>query len=264
MKLYSITNWGKHYETHETKKLVALKWVPFPNKHDGLTFRKLGTERDSAALFGAWVLIAQIASKSDSGDRGRLIRNGNPMTARDMALVTGFPEKDFQRALDYFTQPAIGWMNVEIYQLDLPLSPENPAEIGQNLPLYGREGKGIEGKGKKEVGRAAVAAPASDSEWLAELGSSEAYRGINVATEFAKMRVWCGVHKKPASKQRFVAWLNRAEKPMQATAAYRPAPADGPRNWRATLKRLYPETTYDAAWGSLPESTRREIQLESQ
>lgn len=141
MKIYSIRDWAENFETHETRKFVWLKWVPFPNKHDGLTFRKIGTEKNAAELFAAWVLIVQIASKSERGQRGRLCRNGTAMTARDMALVTGFPEKIFATALNYFTQPSIGWMIAEEYQTELPLSPgvsgDSPATSGEspgNLP----------------------------------------------------------------------------------------------------------------------------------
>lgn len=264
MKLYSIKDWATCYETHETKKLVALRWVPIPNKHDGLTFRQIGQEKRAADLFAAWVLMVQLASKSDKNHRGQLVRNGRPMSARDMSITTGFPESIFSAALAYFSQESVGWIIAEDFNLELPLSPgepgESPGEPGlspENLPLNGREWK--EGNGRKEVGRAAVAAPTSDSEWLAELQTNPAYNGISVATEFAKMRAWCSANKKQPTRRRFVNWLNRAEKPMQTTAAYRPVVQDGPPNWRASLARLRPGNTYDGSWSALPESLKKEI-----
>jgi hypothetical protein len=74
------------------------------------------------------------------------------------------------------------------------------------------------------------------------------------------MQAWCSANRKQPSRRRFVNWLNRAEKPMQPTAAYRPMAKDGPTGWRDTLRSLYPDNTHDGAWGTLPESLRKVIE----
>jgi hypothetical protein len=75
----------------------------------------------------------------------------------------------------------------------------------------------------KEVRRKASAPTAkrSDSDqstWVEELKASPAYDGIAVEKEFHKMLEWCRVNRKQATRRRFVAWLNRIEQPLTATA----------------------------------------------
>lgn len=70
---------------------------------------------------------------------------------------------------------------------------------------------------KSEGRKAAVAAPTSD-EWIAGLACHPAYVGIDVRLQFQKMLVWCGENKKPASRRRFVNWLNRCDRSISAGA----------------------------------------------
>lgn len=110
--LYQIAHWDEHFETSETRKLKSLSWVPTPDKHDGLGFRRLAAEKDACELFGAWNLILQIASRGRPGSRGRLARDGVGLSAADLALMTGFPERIFTRALEFFSHPRQGWLVV--------------------------------------------------------------------------------------------------------------------------------------------------------
>ncbi len=119
MKLYRITNWGELFETGESRKVKDPKWFPMPNRHDGLSFRRLALEPDGASLYGAWVMILQVASRRPRGTRGELSKNGVPLTAKDLSVITGFPTELFERALAYFSDPAQGW-----------LIAEDPAESG--------------------------------------------------------------------------------------------------------------------------------------
>lgn len=113
MSLYRITDWDVHFETDETRKRESLRWVPMPNKHDGLGFRLVASQRNAAELYAAWVLMLQIASKAKRGQRGVLARDGEALTADDMAIMTGFPKDGFARALTFFTQKKVGWITVE-------------------------------------------------------------------------------------------------------------------------------------------------------
>jgi hypothetical protein len=50
MKLYKITDWARAYETHETRKLAALRWVPIPNaqdEHDAHSFNTLASANNA-------------------------------------------------------------------------------------------------------------------------------------------------------------------------------------------------------------------------
>jgi hypothetical protein len=54
----------------------------------------------------------------------------------------------------------------------------------------------------------------ADDEFVAELGKRAAYAGLDVKTELGKAQTWCEVRNRKCSRQFFVNWLNRAEKPI--------------------------------------------------
>lgn len=161
--LYRIAKWRETYETHETRKLVRLNWIPVPNKHDGLGFRMVAAEKDGAALFGIWNLLVQVASKTEREQRGTLERDGIPLTARSLATMTGFSEKLFQRAFVFFSQPSIGWLLAEQWQTDLPLSPDGSGDCPGNPPDEGKGREGKEGNGKEGKAGAAPLPFSSDA-----------------------------------------------------------------------------------------------------
>lgn len=163
--LYRIAKWSETYETHDTRKLMRLNWIPVPNKHDGLGFRMIAAEKDSAALFGVWNLLIQVASKTDRGHRGTLERGGNPLTASSLATMTGFPEKTIERGLLFFSHPSIGWLLAEQWQTDLPLSPDASGESPGRREGKGREGK--EGNGREAPPATPVSLPFSSPDFAA-------------------------------------------------------------------------------------------------
>lgn len=108
MAVYAIRDWDTHFEIAQSKRASSLIWVPLPNKHDGKSFRRLMRMRDGISLYGAWVLIVQVASKCSP--RGILADSDGPLTSADIADKTGAPEKTIQRALDVCCDTAIGWI----------------------------------------------------------------------------------------------------------------------------------------------------------
>jgi hypothetical protein len=121
-----------------------------------------------------------------------------------------------------------------------------------------------------DAGRAdapAVAAPASNSEWLASLKANAAYSHVNIEREHAKMLVWCGAHKKQPTRRRFIAWLNRCEPPLLALTSQASKPAaPEPDDWRAFLNQEHPDSVYaeggDMAgkpWAELGQTVQRWI-----
>lgn len=211
MKVYCIANWKEQYETAETKKLIYLKWVPVPNKHDGLGFRRMSMQRNAADLFTGWNLMLQVASKGHRDhERGKLIRNGRPLTDEDLAMMTGFPVKIFTVSLEFFSSVQMSWLHVD--NQGLAESPAIPAEspvIAGASPAEGKEGK--EGKGKANESPQQL----SDDEWVMGLLQDLAYEGIDVMREYRKMLSWCQVNKKSPTRKRFINWLNRAERPLK-------------------------------------------------
>ncbi len=115
MKAFRITQWETSHETHESRKLKFLPWVASPNKHDGLAFAyiKAEPEADKIELICAWKLMVDLAGRAVRGQRGWLMRAGKPLTATDMAMMTTFPQRIFEKAFAFFSRPEVGWMAEE-------------------------------------------------------------------------------------------------------------------------------------------------------
>jgi hypothetical protein len=107
--LYTIRNWDERFEKAQSRKLEhALPWVAIPTKHDGLGFRRIMALEDGMAVYGAWILLLQIAAKCTP--RGRLADENGPMDATDFAIKTGGRKEVFDRALNVLSGNKIGWI----------------------------------------------------------------------------------------------------------------------------------------------------------
>ena len=176
MKAYRVKNWDERYETHETRKLKTLRWVPMPNQHDGLAYKRIAMQPDATDVFTAWILILQIVSKSDYGKRGLLERDGIPLPPEDCGIISGYAGRIFERAIPFLA--SIGWLEAYAESPDVP--GESPDEAGKSPA----EGKGMEGKEQKGMEGIHRAVPAlSDTDfdqvWQAypkKIGKANAYR----------------------------------------------------------------------------------------
>jgi len=102
-----IKNWDLHYENNKTRILKNMSWVPFPNSHDSDGFTEIMEEKDGVSIFGAWVLIVQIASKC--GPRGTLVRSsGEEHNHITLSRMSRCPISTMKRALE-ITQK-VGWI----------------------------------------------------------------------------------------------------------------------------------------------------------
>jgi hypothetical protein len=84
---------------------------------------------------------------------------------------------------------------------------------GDVSKIYG-DGDG-DGDGDGKTG-AKESRPTADDDWLKELQDLEAYRELPVRKEYQKMVQWCSTNHKQPTRKRFINWLNRADKPMNA------------------------------------------------
>lgn len=174
-EVYKVRNWDGLYENNISRKVKNLTWVATPNKHDGRGFRRLLRMPDGIALYGAWHLILQVASKMPT--RGILADMDGPLTAQDIADKTGCPPETVSRALKVCSAQDIGWLEVSPISQSPGVAGEHPDMPGDSPSVPGpdpgiagpdpgmpgvKEGKGTEGKGtegKRARGRGAVDSP---------------------------------------------------------------------------------------------------------
>lgn len=117
--IYYIRNWSTHYEKSQSRRVDAMTWVALPNKHDGLSYRRLMQQPNALTVYGAFVLIVQVASKCKV--RGVLADDCAALTAEDIALKTGATEQQIQDALDMLSTDKIGWIGTLPTGTPMPL-----------------------------------------------------------------------------------------------------------------------------------------------
>ena len=105
--IYEIVNWDAYFENAQSRKYNKLRWVPVPNKHDGLTYKLLMDSPKGPEIFAAWILIIEVASKCTP--RGILIKSdGQPHNPKSLNIITSAPEKLFEEAFAYLRK--CGWI----------------------------------------------------------------------------------------------------------------------------------------------------------
>lgn len=107
-----LTRWATDHEVRPSRRTwESLDRISLPTHQDSLAYRCLAAQPDAAALLAAWTLLVQIAARLPRPLRGCLVTvDGYAYTAEDLALMTGFPEPFFLRALDFFQNPEVGWL----------------------------------------------------------------------------------------------------------------------------------------------------------
>lgn len=123
MTTYRIRDWNKHFENNRTRDLKELRFVIFPNKHDGDGYTELLDHPNGAAHYGAWCALVQVASKGQHpaggcGNpagccdcRGILLRHGaKPHDSASLARLTRMPAVIFDEVLPRLNQ--IGWVEI--------------------------------------------------------------------------------------------------------------------------------------------------------
>ncbi len=118
--LYAIKDGAKRFEVSQSRKLKQLAWVAVPTEHDGLGFRRLMAMADGIEIFGAWILLLQVAAKCTP--RWVLRDETGPFSAEDLALKTGCPANVFTRALEVLSSKEIAW----IITSTMPVSSQHP------------------------------------------------------------------------------------------------------------------------------------------
>jgi hypothetical protein len=105
----------------------------------------------------------------------------------------------------------------------------------------------------------------NDAEWLADLATSPAYRGIDVRREHAKALIWAAANKKTMSRRRFLNWINKCEPTMgqQTPNASISTSLPEPNGWRAWINENASDSVYARGgaregeqWSALDRTTQ--------
>lgn len=146
---YRIKDWDRFFETTESRKVINARWVPLPNKQDGKGYRRVAQHKNGIAIFCAWTLILQVASKVPT--RGVLADHDGPLDAEDLAAKTGFPAKIFEQALTFLSDTRVGWITVDQPVPGIPsVAADHQAEPAVDAATTRAEGNGREQNGKEE------------------------------------------------------------------------------------------------------------------
>ncbi len=145
--LYRIRSWSEIFENSQSRQYQRLSWVPIPNKHDGKSYRRLIAHDDGPALYAAWLLIVQVASKCPV--RGVLADADGPLDADDLAAKTGCPATVFAKAFELLTHPKIAWLQMEQLPADQQHATSGPPVTLGSPPLNGTEWNRPESEQKK-------------------------------------------------------------------------------------------------------------------
>ncbi len=270
MILYSVRDWAKHYETHETKKYKKLSWVPFTNRHDGRGFKRLMKRKDGGAIFGAFVLIVEVASRMEK--RGVLQDDKGPWTPEDLETETGAPAALFAKALPVLSlaEHKIQWLVATEIEENLPASPGVPGSSGLASRTNRIEQNRIEQKENNVSCSEPETAPASEppvppelemldwykndkrlcKEWPDLLPAwKQAYPGVDISLEVAAAHAWEKGHPKRRKVDRpafLTNWLKRSQDrpqqgynrpPPNSEAARHTAASERNRDAEKTAKR---------------------------
>lgn len=228
--VYQIRDWPKHFEVAQSKQLKEpgrSRWVAIPNKHDGKSFRRLMRLPNGPAIYGAWILIVQVASKCPV--RGRLEDDDGPLSAEDISDKTYAPVELIQSTLDACCSKAIGWITLESDHSQCSEAGYQPAKgkfpTGQDITghnITGEDDSSDESEPEPAeppimvfpcVGKGPTEWPLR-SDKLAEYG--EAYPGVDVLGEARKALQW--LRDNPSRQKTFSgmskflnAWMSRAQ-----------------------------------------------------
>ena len=103
-----INNWSKHYEKSDHKKCKEMKWVAVPVDFSNKGYKKLMRRKDGSEIFGAWIVLLELASKDPH--RGELRDSDGDYSYEDMELITECPLKTLKKTISVLCQETFGWL----------------------------------------------------------------------------------------------------------------------------------------------------------
>lgn len=150
--MLSIKNWDKRFETHRTREMKKLDWVPIPTSMDDDGYVQIMDHPDGTAHYACWIAIVSISARAPAASlRGKLVKSDGE-TPHDIASLSRI-----SRIHDSFMETAVQRFIHELHWLEQDCESENievtenrgfSAQIPRNpaprARTIGREKKGIE------------------------------------------------------------------------------------------------------------------------
>jgi hypothetical protein len=152
MLVFKIKHWNSIFENNRSREIRNPSWVAMPNRHDTLGFRTLISRPNGVALYGAWCILVQVASRCNP--HGTLVcNNGLPYTARSLSLKTGLSETLISECFDVLREPEIDWLETQ----EGAALPQEGAALPQEGAALPQEGAALPQEGAALPQEGAVA-----------------------------------------------------------------------------------------------------------
>jgi len=218
-----IKNWDEIYENSRSRIIKDCRWVPIPNKQDGLGYSRLVTGHgNGAAHYGVWVAIVCLCSRQTMPRQGYLTDDGTevgrPLTTLDISLVTRLSEVDIKEALPRFVE--IGWMSNNLNDM-VPYGNEAA------LQSHSKEGNRIEGNRIEQKEEEPLTAYEQKIETYFDtkidrgmiIAWHNAHPAISVDAEILKAKAWLFANQDKKQYSRFGRflgnWMSSAANPPE-------------------------------------------------
>ena len=143
--IYQIREWPRFFENDRSRQVERCSYLVSPNKQHGVGFSYIMSEKDGAAVYGIFKLMAGAVSQQQTLPREGWLtddgtKDGRPWTVEDMALRWRREPSEVARAIEILSSERVNWLcahsrpgHVELTADSRPTHPEGRKE--------GREGK---------------------------------------------------------------------------------------------------------------------------
>lgn len=157
--IYQIRDWDTNFENDRSRARRSCSFVCVPNKQHGMSFCRIMSQPDGAAIYGIWNLILGACSQQTASPsrprNGWLTSNGehtgSAWGAADLALKFRRPEAEITRALQFLSLDEIGWLIRHDVSDIAGLPTQSPPAHHAVTACSPRKKEGKEGKEGKEA-----------------------------------------------------------------------------------------------------------------
>ncbi len=93
---WRIVDYEEHFTVSQSRRLTYMHWIKLVTSFDNLALRALLKRKDGVRVFGAFIIMAELAANSP--ERGTLCRGSAALGFDDMASLTNSPAATLEHA----------------------------------------------------------------------------------------------------------------------------------------------------------------------